>query len=160
MVFFSIPFDAPLTGKPYYVKDNTNNDEFIFVSAINGEVCAVDIKNKEKLWCKKSSTAADPYSFSSFEYDSARNILWYASLEGEILGINPKSGNFVVKDAAKKSTDNYAAVSIDGNILYHMDIEGTLKKFDINWTINSIYFKCTSENSNYNELIPNEFRCN
>ena len=129
---FSIPFDAPLTGKPFYVKNSTSDDEYILLSAINGDACAVDIKKKEKIWCNKTALSDSTYSFSSFAFDQAHGLLWYASAEGGLYGMNLANGKILLKEAAKKSTDNYAAPTVEGNTLYQMDINGTLKKFVIN----------------------------
>lgn len=126
---FSIPFDSPLTSKPFYIQDN--GSELVYLSSIDGDACAVDITKKEKSWCRKTLTSASPYSFSSFDFDSTRGILWYANFEGIIWGLNPKSGETIFKDTITKASENYAAVNIIGNSLYQMDIKGNLKMYEI-----------------------------
>ena len=129
---FSIPFDAPLTGKPYYVKDSKNLNEYILLGAINGDACAVDLNKKEKIWCNKTALSDSTYSFSSFSFDPTRSLLWYASAEGGLYGMDLLNGQVLLKEASKKTTDNYSAPTIEGNSLYHMDIKGHLKKYVIN----------------------------
>lgn len=127
---FSIPFESPLTGLPFYSQEKEK--EIIFLGGIDGETCAVDINKKEKIWCKKTSSSASTYSFSSFDYDPIRGVLWYAAFDGAILGMNPKNGEIILKNTPTKPTKNYASTTFADNFLYHMDIKGNLKMFEIN----------------------------
>ena len=131
---FSVPFDGPLTSKPKYIK--TSDNEYIFVVDLNGKICSVDIKQKEKSWC--ISTSKKDFkgkSFASLEYDEVNKVLWFASMKNGIFALDPLDGKIISQWLPSKENsilaDNYAAVTIDENHLYQMDIEGNLRLFNI-----------------------------
>jgi outer membrane protein assembly factor BamB len=130
---FSIPFDSPIASKPFYI--HSKNNEYAFFATFNGEICGVDLLKKEKMWCHQTGSKTTDYSLASVDYDSNRNILWYPSLDNGIFAFEPVSGRELIhwmpKTNGAKWQDNYASVSIDGDILYLMDIAGNLRKFKI-----------------------------
>lgn len=129
----SIPFDGPVASKPFYIKDGT--DEFIFLADLKGEMCGVDLIKKEKMWCHKTGNEKTRFALSSFDYDAKNGVLWYASYDNGLYAVEPKSGKIVTHWKPGKNqnpwNDNYAAVTLDGNTIYHMDIEGVLRKFSL-----------------------------
>jgi outer membrane protein assembly factor BamB len=130
---FSLPFNAPIASKPFYIRDGQN--EYAFFADFKGEACGVDLIKKEKMWCYKTGKETTDYALSSFEYDSKRGILWYPSLDNGIFAFEVKTGKVLThwmpnpKDGKWKS--NYAAVNIDGDDLFLLDIAGNLRKFSI-----------------------------
>lgn len=131
---FSIPFDAPIASKPFYIKDQ--GEEYVFFGDFKGDICGVSINKKEKMWCQKTGNDKTTYALSSFDYDAKHGVLWYPSFDNGIFAVEPKSGKILTHwmpdQKISKWNDNYAAVNIDGDVLYHMDIEGVLRKFKLN----------------------------
>lgn len=135
---FSMPFDAPVASKPYYIKSGAN--EYVFLADFKGTICGVDLNRREKMWCHKTGNEKTNYALSSFDYDAANGILWYPTMDNGLFAVEPVSGKILThwlpeKNSEKNSkwNENYAAVSISGNSLFHMDIEGTLRKFKVRW---------------------------
>jgi outer membrane protein assembly factor BamB len=128
---YSMPFDAPLASKPFYIKDGLQ--EYVFFADFKGNICGVSLNRKEKMWCHKTGTEKTTYALSSFDYDSKRGILWYPSYDNGLFAVEPVSGKILTHWLPEKNKwiENYAAVNIDGNSLYHMDIEGFLRKFKV-----------------------------
>lgn len=130
---FSIPFNAPIASKPFYVQDA--GQEYVFLADFKGEICAVSINQKEKLWCTTTGNKKTNYALSSFEYDILHGVLWYPSVDNGLFAVEPKTGKILARWMPAKGdapwADNYAAVSIEGQNLYQMDIEGNLRKFKI-----------------------------
>jgi outer membrane protein assembly factor BamB len=130
---FSIPFDAPLTSKPLYLKNQ--DQEFIFLADINGNACGVNLNTKEKLWCHSTSPTPINGSFSSFEYSPQNGLLWFSSYNNGLYAIEPKNGKIMYSwlptGPQAKWRENYAAVSIDGDKIYQMDIDGNLRMFQV-----------------------------
>ena len=126
----SIPFESPLTSKPFYIKDTASKNEYIFLSKINGEVCGIDLNKKEKMWCQKTTKAKNISSFSSFDYDSKRGVLWYPSHDQGLYAFDPLSGKVIFR-WNKASGQHYGSISLDDNYLYFMDIKGKLRKLEL-----------------------------
>lgn len=126
---FSMPFDAPVASKPFYIKDGS--EEYVFLGDFHGTICGVSITRKEKMWCRKTGNDKTNYALSSFEYDATRGILWYPSFDNGLYAIEPLSGKILTHWMPKKWNDSYAAVSVEGNLMWHMDIEGVLRKFSV-----------------------------
>lgn len=131
---FSIPFDAPLTSKPLYLKNQ--DQEFIFIADINGNACGVNLNLKEKMWCHSTSQTPTKASMASFEYAPLSGLLWFPSFNNGLFAIEPKSGKVIThwlpSSSQSKWKENYASVSIDGDNLYQMDIDGNLRMFQVN----------------------------
>lgn len=131
---FSIPFDAPLTSKPLYLKKQ--GQEFIFLADINGNVCGVNLSLKEKMWCHSTSQTPTNNSMTSFEYAPLNGLLWYPSYNNGLFAIEPESGKIVLQwvpsNTQSKWKENYASISVDGSNLYQMDIDGNLRMFRVN----------------------------
>ena len=130
---FSIPFDAPLAGKPYYIKNG--NAEIIYTSDLKGTVCAIDINLKEKRWCQKTGKSTTDYSLSSVEFDSKRGLIWYASYDNGLYAFNPLTGEILFHWIPNKNEtvwgETFASVNIDDDFLYTADINGVIRKFKI-----------------------------
>lgn len=128
---FSMPFDAPIASKPFYIKDG--NEEYVFLADFKGTMCGISLNRREKMWCRKTGNEKTTYALSSFDFDSARGILWYPSYDNGLFGVEPLSGKILTHWLPEKNKwgENYAAASIEGNSLYHMDIEGVLRKFNV-----------------------------
>jgi outer membrane protein assembly factor BamB len=131
---FSVPFEAPLIGKPLIIK--SNGKELAIVSSYNGEVCAVDLKTHNKQWCNKTGTDKTTYAFSSVDYDSKRNLLWYASLDNGLFAFDLKTGVVKthwtpMKSAYKTWNETDASVTIAGDSLFVADIEGVIRRLNI-----------------------------
>lgn len=131
---FSIPLNAPLASKPFYIKDHTN--EYIFLADFKGELSAIDINKKEKMWSLKTGTNKTNHSFVSFDYSSQFGMLIYPSLDNGLFAIEPKTGKVISRWYPKKNQakwdENYASVSIEGSAIYYMDLVGNLRKFSVN----------------------------
>jgi outer membrane protein assembly factor BamB len=129
---FSIPFDGPIASKALYIKENI--DEYIFFGDMKGEVCGVNINSREKKWCYKTGRSDTKSSFTSFDYDQSRGIIWYPSSDNGLFAIDPKLGKPLLQWTPENSQwgANYASVTIDGDYIYHMDISGKLRKFKTN----------------------------
>lgn len=127
---FSMPFDAPLASKPYYIKSGL--EEYVFLGDFRGTICGISLNRREKMWCHKTGNEKTNYALSSFDYDSSRGLLWYPSYDNGLYAVEPLSGKILNHWKPEKWNDNYSSVSIDGNSLYHMDIEGVLRKFSVN----------------------------
>lgn len=130
---FAIPIDAPIASKPFYLNDN--NEEYVYFGDFKGQLYGIDIKKKEKMWTYKTGTDATSYSLASVDYDPKRGILWFASLDNGLFALAPKTGKVVIHWTPERNKarwqDNYASVTIDGNSIFHMDIEGNLRKFEV-----------------------------
>lgn len=130
---FSIPFDAPIAGKPFYIK--SDSEEMIFTTDLKGTVCAVDLKLKEKKWCQQTGTSKTDYSLSSVDFDSKRGIIWYASFDNGLYAFHPHTGEILLHwlpdNKDKAWGDTYASVTIDDDFIYTADIDGTIRKFEI-----------------------------
>lgn len=136
---FSIPFNAPIASLPYYIFNQADQDEFIFLATMNGEVCGVNLVKKEKAWCK--ITVKDPaknenlYALASLEYDSQRGILWYPSPDNGLFGFSLLDGKTLARWSPNKNetpwSEHYAAVNVIGDKLYHMDINGHLRMIQL-----------------------------
>jgi outer membrane protein assembly factor BamB len=130
---FSIPFDSPVASKPFYVK--TNNSEFVYFGDLSGVIHGVNLLTKEKIWSVKTSLKTINYALSSFDYDSQNGILWYPSFDNGIFAIHPMTGEILSHWTPSASEalwkKNYAAVTVEDNRLYHMDIKGNLRMFNI-----------------------------
>lgn len=132
---FSIPFNAPIASKPFYIRE-PNGNETVFFGDMKGEICGVNIGSREKMWCKQTGTKNTNYSLASFEYDAVHGVLWYPSYDNGLFAVLPKNGQILSQWLPQKPEakweDNYGAVSLDGDVMYQMDIEGNLRKFKIN----------------------------
>lgn len=126
----SIPFSAPVTSKPFYVKNSLTGHEYVFLSQKNGEVCGVDLTKKEKMWCYKTTKEPGITSFSSFDYDSIRGVLWYPSHDQGLFAFDPFTGKVLYHDK-KISGKFYGAVSLDSDKLFIMNIQGQIKQLEI-----------------------------
>lgn len=131
---FSIPFESPLIGKPLILK--SANSELAIFSSFNGEVCAVNLLTKTKVWCVKTGNEKTAYAFSSANYDQKRNILWYASADNGLFALNPINGTILThwlpnESAYKTWNDTLASVTIHGDSLYLADMEGVMRRLDI-----------------------------
>ena len=137
MPHFSIPFNAPIASLPYLI--STGKEEIVYLATMSGEVCGVNLDKKEKIWCKETakdiSKGSDHYALASLEYDAHRGILWYPSPDNGIVGLSPADGNIVARwfpnEKETPWTDNYAAVNVVGDKLYHMDIDGHLRMIQL-----------------------------
>jgi len=131
---FSIPFDAPLTSKPLYLKNQ--DQEFVFLADMTGNVCGVNLIQKEKMWCHSTSKTPINNSFASFEFAPLKGLLWFPSFNNGLFAIEPISGKIVTHwlptNNQSKWNKSYASVTVDGNSIYHMDIDGNLRMFDVN----------------------------
>jgi outer membrane protein assembly factor BamB len=130
---YALPFNAPIASKPLYLRDN--NEEYAFFGDFHGEICGISITKKEKMWCHKTGNAKTNYALSSFDYDPVHGVLWYPSNDNGLFALEPKTGKMLTHwtpgPTDAKWIDNYASVSIDGDRIYHMDINGHLRKFKI-----------------------------
>lgn len=126
---FSIPFDSPLTGKPLIIK--SKDQELVIVSSFKGEVCAVNLNNKTKEWCTNTGTKKTSFAFSSADYDQTRNILWYASLDNGLFGLNINTGKHLTHWLPANWSETDASVTIQGNFLFMADIYGLIRKLKI-----------------------------
>ena len=131
---FSIPFESPLIGKPLILK--SPNSELAIFSSFNGEVCAVNLLTKTKVWCVKTGSEKTSYAFSSPNYDVKRNVLWYASADNGLFAFNPINGAIIThwlpkQSAFKTWNDTLASVTIHGDSLYLSDMEGVLRRLDV-----------------------------
>ena len=124
---FSIPFNSPLTSKPYLINETKSGHEYLFVSEINGRVCGVNLTSKEKMWCHETTSQKTSSSFSSFEYDPKRGVLWYLSHDQGLFAFNPLEGN-VVHHEKKLDGKFYGAVTLEKDFMYFMNIEGKVKQ--------------------------------
>ncbi len=131
---FSIPIEAPIASKPFYI--NNGVEEYAFFGDLKDEMCGVNITKKEKMWCHKAGSEKATHAFSSFDFDPKHGVLWYPSFDNGIYAVEAMSGNILSQWKPSKNESNwgknYGAVNIDGDTLYHMDIEGNLRKFKIN----------------------------
>ncbi|MDD4974911.1 MAG: PQQ-binding-like beta-propeller repeat protein [Bacteriovorax sp.] len=131
---FSVPFEAPLIGKPLIIK--SEEKELAIVSSLKGEICAVNLKTRNKEWCNKTGTEKTSHAFSSADYDSKKNLLWYASLDNGLFAFDLKTGAVKTHWLPTKSTYNAwnetdASVTIKDDSLYIADIEGVIRKLNI-----------------------------
>lgn len=130
---FSIPFDAPIASKPFYIREG--NRELVFFGDMAGTISAVDVNTREKLWSQATTKKPTKGSMTSFEYDSKNGVLWYPTNKNGLMAVNPKSGKILIHwlpDTTRPAWNkNYASVSLDNEYLYHLDIEGNLRKFKI-----------------------------
>ncbi|MBC7714728.1 MAG: PQQ-binding-like beta-propeller repeat protein [Rhizobacter sp.] len=130
---FAVPFESPVASKPFSIK--TITDDLIFMGGLNGEVCGVSLSKKEKIWCKKTSLHNKADAFSSVDYDSEHGILIYPSYDNGIFAFSPEEGreifHWTPSGKEKKWSDNSAAVTIDGDKIYHMDLDGNLRLFKL-----------------------------
>jgi outer membrane protein assembly factor BamB len=126
---FSIPFEAPLTGKALILK--LVKDELAIITSFKGEVCAVNLQTKSKLWCTPTGNKKTTHAFSSVDYDSQRNILWYASLDNGLFAFDIKSGTKLTHWLPTNWNETYASVTIKGNSLYLGDLFGEIRKINI-----------------------------
>lgn len=130
---FSIPFSAPLASKPFYIRDG--NTEYAFFGDFKGNFCGVNITNKEKMWCYNTGTKDTDYALASVDYDAARGILWYPSMDNGLFGFEVKTGKVITHWLPNKNQsqwkENYGSVNIDGDTLFNMDADGNLRKFKI-----------------------------
>ncbi len=132
---FSLPFNAPIASKPYYISEGEN--EYLFLATMSGEVCGVNLGQKEKIWCHKTakSDSSDNYALTSVEYDEAKGILWYPSPDNGLYGFSAREGKQIVhwrpKEKETPWSENYAAVNVVGNKIYHIDIDGHIRMFNV-----------------------------
>ncbi len=126
---FSMPFDAPVASKPFYIK--SGEQEYVFLGDFKGTICGVNLTRKEKMWCHKTGNEKTNYALSSFDYDAEKGILWYPSMDNGLFAVEPLSGKILTHWKPEKWNENYAAVSVEPGFLYHMDIEGVLRKFSV-----------------------------
>lgn len=131
---FSIPFEAPLIGKPLIIK--SQEKELAIVSSFRGEVCAVNLNTKSKDWCTNTGNEKTSYAFSSVEYDSKKNLLWYASIDNGLFAIDIDTGKTKVHWRPVNSTykmwnETMASVTILDNSLFVADLLGVIRKLDI-----------------------------
>jgi outer membrane protein assembly factor BamB len=135
---FALPFNAPIASKPFYIRDG--EDEYAFIGDFKGEVCGINLTKKEKMWCHKTGNEKTTYALSSFDYDPTHGVLWYPSNDNGLFGMAPKTGEILThwlpQSQEPKWQENYAAVSIDSDHIYHMDIEGHLRKFKVEYSKN------------------------
>ena len=131
---FSIPFDAPLASKPLYLKNQ--DQEYIFLADLTGNACGVNLNQKEKIWCHSTAKTPINNSLASFEYAPLTGLLWFPSFNNGLFAIEPKSGkimgHWLPSGNQSPWNANYASVTIDGDSLYHMDIDGNLRMFKVN----------------------------
>ncbi len=127
---FTIPFDSPLTSKPFLVQDHLSKNEYLFVSEMGGKVCGLNLTTKEKMWCHETSSHKKTSSFSSFNYDQKRGVVWYLSHDQGLYAFNPLDGKIVHHEKNLEGTF-YGAVTIDMDFLYFMNIEGKLKQVEL-----------------------------
>ena len=131
---FSIPFEAPLIGKPLIVF--SPDKELVVVSSFTGFVCAVDLHKRAKEWCTQTGTNKTTYAFSSVDYDVKRNSLWYASIDNGLFAFDLNSGKVTTHwlpnlSHFKKWNETDASVTLLNDSLYLADIEGVLRKLEI-----------------------------
>ncbi len=123
-------YDWPIASKPFYIKDQHNN-EFVYFSDFNGNVHAVNLSLKKKAWDTNLGTKKTNYALSSLDFDHERGVLYYPSLDQGIFVLDYNTGKVIQKIQPKDWSKNYAAVSIGGSSLFSMDIKGHLRKFQI-----------------------------
>ncbi|MFA6236367.1 MAG: PQQ-binding-like beta-propeller repeat protein [Bacteriovorax sp.] len=134
---FSIPYDAPLASKPYYIKNKMAGieEEFVFFGDFKGQIHGVNITTKEKLWSVVTGSKDTNYALSSFDYDSKRGVLLYPSFDNGIFALEPKTGkiksHWLPEKSEAKWKNNYASVSIIDNFFFLMDNAGNLRKFSV-----------------------------
>jgi len=135
---FSIPFNSPLVGKPLYIK--SNQFEYAFVSGMLGEICAINITTKNKLWCHETGTKKTNYALNSFSYDPKRNVLWYASFDNGLYALSPSSGKILLhwfpeKNSTSPWKKTMASASIEGDSIYLVDLKGFIRRLNIEMTL-------------------------
>ncbi|MBC7537459.1 MAG: PQQ-binding-like beta-propeller repeat protein [Bacteriovorax sp.] len=131
---FTIPFEAPLIGKPLIIK--SLKYELAVISDYKGNVCAINILTKNKDWCFKTGNEKTSYAFSSVDYDTKRNLLWYASLDNGLFALDIKTGAVKThwnptQSTYKKWNETDASVTIKDDSLFVADIEGVIRKLNI-----------------------------
>ncbi|WP_185903000.1 PQQ-binding-like beta-propeller repeat protein [Bacteriovorax stolpii] len=132
---FSIPFDAPIASKPFFISEGDN--EYLYLATMQGEVCGININKKEKMWCQqtKKDQNFDAYALTSLEFDPQRGTLWYPSADNGIFGFSAKEGQILAHwNPSKNETpwnENYAAVNVVGDKIFHIDIKGNMRMLEI-----------------------------
>ena len=134
---FTIPFESPLIGKSLILK--SQDLELAIVSSFNGEVCAINTLLKLKVWCTKTGNKNTTYAFSSVDYDSKRNLLWYASVDNGLFAFDIKTGNIKIhwlptKSVYKKWNETNASVNIKDDSIFIADQTGVIRKLIITKT--------------------------
>jgi outer membrane protein assembly factor BamB len=130
---YSLPFEAPIASKPLYLK--MGSKELAFFADFYGTAYGVDLNEKKVIWLVKTGNNKTNYALSSIEYDPQRKVLWYPSLDNGLFVIDPKSGIVIKHWLPNKSQanwkENYAAINMYQNNLYQLDIDGNLRKFEM-----------------------------
>lgn len=131
---FSIPFEDPIIGKPLIIK--SAEKEMAIVTSISGDVCAVNLLTKSKVWCAKTGNEKTSHAFSSVDFDVKRNLLWYASLDNGLFAFNITTGAVVIhwlpsNSVYKKWNHTQASVTIKDDSLFIADLKGVVRKLEI-----------------------------
>lgn len=134
-VAFSLPFNAPLVGKPLLLKTKTK--EIAYVSSFSGEVCAIDIAMKVTSWCFNAGTPKTKYALSSVSYDTKRHLIWYASADNGLFALNPLDGQLIKHWVPEENSltpwkKTLASVSIVDDSLFLVDLKGFVRRLDLN----------------------------
>jgi outer membrane protein assembly factor BamB len=127
---WSIPFNAPLIGKPLLV----DNDAII--STDKGEICSLDTINKKINWCQNTGTNKTKHAFSSPEYDKKRNLIWYATPDNGLFALDLTSGKILTHWLPEKAGTSlwkltYGSVSIKEDSIFLMDLKGNARRLEI-----------------------------
>lgn len=122
----AIPTNAPLVGKPTYVRIGT--EEYIYGADITGSLYGFSL-NQRKIIFQFSPKSLSDYALSSPTFDPTTHTLLYQGPNGDLYVLDAFNGKLISEYNFK--TSSYASPSIDGNNIYTIDMKGLLRHFTL-----------------------------